>query len=314
MFEDMDWSNKSWNDDVWNMGFDSKKKTNVPESNVSFQDSFQDQEQENEGWGNDNWVDKSMLGGDYTVMLIGARMNYLLTSIKDRLNETALTVQVCGMDIDRMHIKESVRAIIIYADGELIQNQKLLVYLKDLVTEREIPVFSVGSSEELEVIRNNIPKHLIIEEYERPVNVREMSEDIETYVLQLSTIEKKKILVVDDSSVMLHNLKGWLEDKYQIVLADSGVSAIKSMAKSKPDLILLDYEMPIADGKQVMQMIRSEMEFADIPIIFLTGKGDRDSVLEVMALRPEGYLLKSMRPDEIIQAIDDFFVRQKNFQ
>jgi len=310
MFEDMDWSDKSWNADIWNMG-DSMRKADTSEQNLSFlaNDSGSDN-----SWEKDAWTTKVDFNGDYTIMLIGAKMNYLLTSIKDRLNETALSVQVCGMDIDRIHIKDNVRALLIYADGELVQNQKVLVYLKDMIQEREIPVFSVGSSEELEAIRNVIPKHLIIEEYERPVNVREMTENIESYVLHLSTVEKKKILVVDDSSVMLHNLKGWLEDRYQVILADSGIAAIKSISKSKPDLILLDYEMPIADGKQVMKMIRSEMEFADIPIIFLTGKGDRESVLEVMALKPEGYLLKTMRPNEIIQAVDDFFVRQKNFR
>ena len=86
---------------------------------------------------------------------------------------------------------------------------------------------------------------------------------------------------------------------------------IKCISLNRPDLIILDYEMPICDGKQVLQMIRSEMEFADIPVIFLTGRGDRESVMEVMALKPAGYLLKSMRPIEIIQAINEFFEKQK---
>ncbi|MBE5851452.1 MAG: response regulator [Lachnospiraceae bacterium] len=249
---------------------------------------------------------------DHTVMLIGAGMNYLLTAIKDRLNETSLTVRVSGIDIDTMKIDDDIRAIIIYTDIDLINNQKVLVYLKDMVTERDIPVFTVGSEEELEIVRNAIPEHLLIEEYKRPVNIKELSENIEKYVLQMNVTEKKRILVVDDSSVMLHNLKGWLEDKYQVALANSGITAIKSITKMKPDLLLLDYEMPIVDGKQIMQMLRSEIEFADIPIIFLTGKGDRATVMEVMALRPDGYLLKSMRPDEIVQAIDDFFAKQKD--
>ena len=67
---------------------------------------------------------------------------------------------------------------------------------------------------------------------------------------------KKRILVVDDSGAMLRSVKGWLEDKYQVVLANSGTMAIKYLAIRKPDLILLDYEMPICDGKQVLEMIR----------------------------------------------------------
>ncbi len=61
------------------------------------------------------------------------------------------------------------------------------------------------------------------------------------------------------------------------------------------------------DGKQVLEMIRSEHDFADIPVIFLTSREDQETRDGAMALNPEGYLLKSMEPAEIVQAIDDFF-------
>ena len=69
--------------------------------------------------------------------------------------------------------------------------------------------------------------------------------------------------------------------------------------------------MPIVDGKQVLGMIRAEKEFADMPVIFLTSKDDKESVLQVMSLKPDGYLLKTLEPAKIIQAIDDFFEKQK---
>ena len=47
------------------------------------------------------------------------------------------------------------------------------------------------------------------------------------------------------------------------------------IADNKPDLILLDYEMPVTSGPQVLEMIRSETKTDTIPVIFLTGKGDR---------------------------------------
>ena len=79
------------------------------------------------------------------------------------------------------------------------------------------------------------------------------------------------------------------------------------METNRPDLVLLDYEMPIVDGKQVLEMIRSEHDFADIPVIFLTSREDQESKEAAMALKPEGYLLKSMEPGEIVKAIDEFF-------
>ena len=75
--------------------------------------------------------------------------------------------------------------------------------------------------------------------------------------------------------------------------------------------MLLDYEMPIVDGKQVLGMIRSESEFSDIPVIFLT---DKESVMQVMDLKPDGYLLKTMPPEQIKQSIDTFFQRKKAYR
>lgn len=90
-----------------------------------------------------------------------------------------------------------------------------------------------------------------------------------------------------------------------------GAMAIKYLAMSHPDLVLLDYEMPICDGRQVLEMIRAEAEFSDVPVIFLTGKNDRESVMKATALKPEGYLLKSMEPAQIVHAIDEFFEKKK---
>ena len=117
--------------------------------------------------------------------------------------------------------------------------------------------------------------------------------------------------MVDDSGTALRSIKGWLEGHYQVSLANSGVMAIKYLATNRPDLILLDYEMPVCDGKQVLEMIRSESDFSNIPVIFLTNKNDRESVLNVSSLKPDGYLLKTMEPGLILDSINNFFGKKK---
>ena len=59
-------------------------------------------------------------------------------------------------------------------------------------------------------------------------------------------------------------------------------------------------------------MIREDTEFQNIPIIFLTGKNDAQTVMEVMSLKPDGYLLKSMDAQKLHAAIDDFFKNRQN--
>ena len=97
---------------------------------------------------------------------------------------------------------------------------------------------------------------------------------------------------------------------YDLIEASSSISAIKKITINRPDLVLLDYEMPVCDGRQALEMIRSDEDIADIPVMFLTGRGDKESVRKVMALKPEGYLLKTMPEDDIKNMIDDFFARR----
>ena len=73
---------------------------------------------------------------------------------------------------------------------------------------------------------------------------------------------------------------------------------------------MLDYEMPVCNGRQVLEMIRSEQELTDIPVIFLTNKVDQESVRQVIALKPEGYLLKSQSTESVKREIDQFFEKK----
>lgn len=119
--------------------------------------------------------------------------------------------------------------------------------------------------------------------------------------------EKRQILIVDDDPVILRSMVNILRNHYRTLVAKSGTAAISLLGTQKPDLILLDYMMPVCDGLQTLQMIRSEENTKDIPIFFLTGVRDTENVKNAMALKPEGYILKSTEPDEILKRIGDFF-------
>nr|MCR5429582.1 response regulator [Lachnospiraceae bacterium] len=121
----------------------------------------------------------------------------------------------------------------------------------------------------------------------------------------------KHILLVDDDVTFLKMMQDWLSGTYTVTIARSGMQAITYIANHTPDLILLDYDMPITSGPQVMEMIRSEPNSTDIPIIFLTGKSDRESVMKVMQLKPQGYLLKNMNRTELLKSVGDFFEAEK---
>lgn len=236
----------------------------------------------------------------------------LVSSISEQLsglghNTTSSELKVSSISA----VKERQDMFLLFADEDLSDNMNALVFLKDRATEDDTPIFVMGDDYEIKILENVVPKHLIVKVFSRPVNVKNVVESVDSYLKDEKRVTKKKVLVVDDSGAMLRNVKGWLENKYQVILANSGAMAIKYLAMDKPDLVLLDYEMPVLDGKQVLQMIKSEVEFSDVPVIFLTSKGDKQSVLEVMSLKPEGYLLKTLPPQQIIAAVDSFFAKKK---
>lgn len=136
--------------------------------------------------------------------------------------------------------------------------------------------------------------------------------EIKKYLDRSKPGTNKKILVVDDSGVALQAMNELLSKDYQITLAQTGLSALQSIILDRPDLILLDYEMPICDGRQILEMIRSEKDMADIPVIFLTGKTDAEIVKKILTLKPAGYLSKALKPAEIKHNIDNFFLRKQS--
>ena len=96
---------------------------------------------------------------------------------------------------------------------------------------------------------------------------------------------RKCILIVDDDPTYIQMVREWLKDSYRVGMANSGTQAVAWLATNKADLILLDYDMPVIDGPKVMEMLRSESFSQSTPVMFLTGKNDRDSVTNVISVR-----------------------------
>ena len=87
-------------------------------------------------------------------------------------------------------------------------------------------------------------------------------------------------------------------------MVTSGIDAISAILAKRPDLILLDYQMPMLDGKQTMEKIKKLEEAKDIPIVFVTSVKDKEHIKAVLDLKPAGYLLKPVDGDRLLQTIE----------
>ena len=244
------------------------------------------------------------------ILIVTEKNSLLVRSAMEHFKEMEYNVVVEDLDVQKISkLKDSFEALILYMESDGYEKTQDIIYLRDKAVEEDIPIFYIG--DEAEELKKLIPDHVLQHVFQRPIDIKQVVQKIDEYVKKFGSHSKKKILVVDDSGAMLRNIKGWLEEKYQVILANSGAMAIKYLATNRPDLVLLDYEMPVVDGSKVLEMIRTESEFSDVPVIFLTSKNDKESILKVMALKPEGYLLKTMEPVKIVQEIDNFFEKRK---
>lgn len=248
------------------------------------------------------------------VLVIGeTEASFILKSIVSALEQHSYDVRFSFAKVDDLCIHKAVPDFIIICGGDYLDScTEALIYLKDFCMEHEKKVYTVGYPDEVEIVKRVMSEGLIQRHFGRPLDLDALVTEFEEAVKEAEADNlKKHILVVDDSGIMLRTIKSWLSSNYRVSMAVSAAMAISFLASNKPDLILLDYDMPICSGPQFLQMIRSEISTRDIPVIFLTAKGDKKSITEVLDLKPDGYLLKTMKPMEILDAINTFFAKRK---
>lgn len=114
----------------------------------------------------------------------------------------------------------------------------------------------------------------------------------------------KHILVVDDNKTNLTLVKNELSEKYQVTPVISGFQALKFLEKKLPDLILLDLSMPEMDGRETMQRIREKVEWAKIPIIFLTADNTPETEAQCLADGADDFIAKPFVPQVMKRRVE----------
>lgn len=118
---------------------------------------------------------------------------------------------------------------------------------------------------------------------------------------------RKHILIIDDDANMLKTLRYYLQDTYKVTVVNSGKVAVDFLLKFTPDLILLDYMMPMFNGAAVLKIIKSREATRDIPVYFLTGQTDKTTVMECLSLQPAGYIIKPVAKDALLAKMEEAF-------
>jgi response regulator RpfG family c-di-GMP phosphodiesterase len=152
------------------------------------------------------------------------------------------------------------------------------------------------------MIMTRICEFLEEKELQRQELMRQEMERIE----KEKAARRKHILIIDDDPMILKMIREYLHDDYDVATALSGKIALKFLEKKKTDLILLDYDMPVMNGPEVLEKLRESEEINDVPVIFLTGITEREKIQKALCLKPQGYLLKPIDFDKLTETIKKF--------
>ncbi len=129
-------------------------------------------------------------------------------------------------------------------------------------------------------------------------------------------LQQPVILVVDDNPRNLQVISTMLTaNGYKVIVASSGSSALKSLEMREPDLVLLDIMMPDMNGFEVCGIIKTNEQWKDIPVVFLTAKTDLSDIIQGFKLGAVDYITKPFRIDEVLVRINTHIeLRQAKLQ
>ena len=242
-------------------------------------------------------------------VIISYSDSFLAKSLITKLEGVGIPAVFAHADIRELEKhSEEAGLYVLFMSEELETVPETLVYLKDTVQDKDRGLILIGDEDQYGILKKTIPETAVTDMFERPLDIDKLIKRIRGY-LDENTGEKRKktVLIVDDDITYMRTVYEWLKDTYHVGMASSGVQAIGYLAKNRADLILLDYEMPIANGPQVLSMLKSDSDTGQIPVMFLTGHGDRESVLSVVGLSPVDYLLKTIDKSSLLAKLKAFF-------
>ena len=200
-----------------------------------------------------------MGNANHNVMIIGEKESFLILTLCKKLADAGYEAFYSKADVNSIADGwEKADILIYYLDVQNKPMQVVMHYLKDKLTESNKSIILVGERSETDEVKKRIGANLVQDVFKRPLQTEELINTLDMYSRSENTEKKKKsILIVDDDSTYLGVIRDWLRDYYKVSMANSGLQAIKWLGSNKADLILLDYEMPVTSGPQVLEMLRN---------------------------------------------------------
>lgn len=113
-----------------------------------------------------------------------------------------------------------------------------------------------------------------------------------------------KILIVDDSvMIRVVTAKAFQGYECEVLEANNGVEGLAIASREKPDVIILDFSMPVMDGLEMLAKLKVDPDLRGVPVVMLTSEAGRETVLKIAKLGVKDYLIKPFKKDLLLERI-----------
>ncbi|MBR4528687.1 MAG: response regulator [Lachnospiraceae bacterium] len=238
------------------------------------------------------------------IVIFAYQYSVVVKGIERNLANLGYETEIISDAADLVGKTSNTEVFILYLPADILESvttQASLGEICNMVRQGGRNLILLGEKRYHEELVQRLPAIDEFDWYDRPVPADMLGPAVEKAIAETgSTRDKKRVLIVDDDPSYAGMVREWIKDHYRADIVTSGMNAITFLARNSVDLILLDYEMPVVDGPQVLQMFRQEEATAHIPVVFLTGNGTKEAVERVMSLKPDGYILKSTTRENLL--------------
>lgn len=243
------------------------------------------------------------------VAIVSSGKGVIVKGLERTLSESDVGVLLVNAEASEVQkIQNDVNIFILYISEGISEVTACVKGLKDIVDSTGKAVVVVGPKSEWNELKQYDQGLAISAWYEKMLDMEEFSKYIKDYLAKFASGDaKKRILIVNDDTAYAGKVKEWLQGRYRINIVTTGTQAVEFLQQNHVDLVLLDYELPEMSGAEVLKELRADAATKRVSVIFLTSVDAKETIISIMELEPQGYILKNTTKEDLLVRLTQFF-------
>lgn len=228
-----------------------------------------------------------------------------LKTMSTYLKGTARVATALGARQALDHVRQNaVDIILLDVEMPIMDGFKTLEQFRKIEECINVPIILVtGRRDKYTILNSGI---MGVDGYlAKPVDKETLIQKIEeVYQHKDAKSNKKTILMIDDDMSYLKQVNSFSKESYNVIMINSAKLALNYLIGHTPDVIILDYQMPLYNGANVMNMIQKNNPNKKIPVIILSAALSREALQECYTYNPAAYLAKPVSKEVLIENIE----------